>query len=246
MTRADLNKEPAQVAAMFDQVSTHCDRTNAVLSVGSAALWRLATTKAVNPRSGERILDIAAGTGTSSAALTRTGAHVVAADFSSGMIEVGRSRNADNPNLEFVQADATALPFPYGDFDLVGCARVLHHVRRPELVVSELARVTRPGGRILLVDQLGDVDPIRSLELDRFERVRDPTHARLLPDADIRGYLDANDLTVVANKVVLEHRDMETYLDIVGLEGEARERVARMAPESYDVELGWYVAIKRG
>ena len=123
---------------------------------------------------------------------------------------------------------------------------MLHHVRRPELVVSELARVTRPGGRILVVDQLGDVDPIRSLELDRFERVRDPTHSRLLPDADIRGYLDANDLTVVANEVVHEHRDMETYLDLVELEGAARERVARMAPESYDVELGWYVAVKQG
>ena len=123
---------------------------------------------------------------------------------------------------------------------------MLHHVRRPELVVSELARVTRPGGRILVIDQLGDVDPIRSMELDRFERVRDPTHSRLLPDADIRGYLDANDLTVVANTIAPEHRDVETYLDIVGLEGEARERVARMAPESYDVELGWYVAVKHG
>ena len=133
---------------------------------------------------------------------------------------------------------ATALPFPYGDFDLVGCLRVLHHVRRPELVVSELARVARPGGRILLADQLGDVDPIRSLELDRFERVRDPTHTRLLPDADIRGYLDANDLTVVANEVVREHRDVQQYLDLVGLEGEARERVARMAPPVYDVEIG--------
>jgi hypothetical protein len=74
---------------MFDQVSTHYDRTNALLSVGNAALWRMAATRAVNPQQGERILDIAAGTGTSSAALTRTGAHVVAADFSAGMIEVG-------------------------------------------------------------------------------------------------------------------------------------------------------------
>ena len=137
------------------------------------------------------------------------------------------------------------LPFPYGDFDLVGCLRVLHHVPRPELVVAELARVTRPAGRILLADQLGDVDPMRSLELDRFERARDPSHTRLLPDADIRGYLEANDLTVTANEVVRERRDMEEYLDLVGLEGEERERVARMAPASYDVELGWYVAHKR-
>ena len=58
------------------------------------------------------------------------------------------------------------------------------------------------------------------------------------------GYLDANDLTVVANDVVREHRDMEQYLDLVGLAGEERERVARMAPSSYDVDLGWYVAQK--
>ena len=193
---------------------------------------------------GAHWLDVGCGTGALAYVLAEHVREVVGVDEREAFIEA--ARGSAPPGCTFVVADATALPFPYGDFDLVGCARVLHHVRRPELVVSELARVTRPGGRILLVDQLGDVDPIRSLELDRFERVRDPTHARLLPDADIRGYLDANDLTVVANKVVLEHRDMETYLDIVGLEGEARERVARMAPESYDVELGWYVAIKHG
>ena len=144
----------------------------------------------------------------------------------------------------FVVGDAEALDFPYGDFDLVGCLRVLHHVRRPELVVSELARVTQPGGRILLVDQLGDVDPIRSLELDRFERARDPSHTRLLPDADIRGFLEANDLVATANEVVREVRDMERYLDLVGLVGEERARIARMAPAAYEVEVGWYVAHK--
>jgi SAM-dependent methyltransferase len=121
---------------------------------------------------------------------------------------------------------------------------VLHHVRRPELVVGEIARVTRPGGRILLADQLGDVDPIRSIELDRFEQARDATHTRLLPDADIRGYLDANDLVVTANEIVEERRDMAQYLDLAGLEGEVRERVARMAPAVYEVEVGWYVARK--
>ena len=192
----------------------------------------------------ERALDVGCGTGALAYVLAEHVREVVGVDESEAFVEAAR-RNAP-PGCTFAVADATALPFPYGDFDLVGCVRVLHHVRRPELVVSELARVARPGGRILLVDQLGDVDPIRSLELDRFERARDPTHTRLLPDADIRGYLDANDLTVVANTVVSEHRDMATYLDLVGLEGEARERVARMAPESYDVELGWYLAVKHG
>jgi hypothetical protein len=110
--------------------------------------------------------------------------------------------------------------------------------------VAEIARVTRPGGRILIADQLGDVDPIRSLELDRFERARDPSHTRLLPDADIRGYLDANDLVVTANEIVKERREMTTYLALAGLEGEELERLARMAPPVVEVEIGWYVARK--
>ena len=96
--------------------------------------------------------------------------------------------------------------------------RVLHHARRPELVVSELARVTRPGGRILVVDQLGFVDPVVSAETDRFEKARDPSHTRLLPDQDIRFLLDVNDLDVLTNEITHEQRDLERYLDLVGLD----------------------------
>ncbi|WP_104194621.1 bifunctional demethylmenaquinone methyltransferase/2-methoxy-6-polyprenyl-1,4-benzoquinol methylase UbiE [Cryobacterium sp. M25] len=152
MSRADLNKQPEQVAAMFDQVSTHYDRTNAVLSVGNAALWRMAATRAVNPRRGERILDIAAGTGTSSVALTKTGAHVVAADFSEGMIAVGRSRHADNPQVEFVQADATALPFADNEFDAVTISFGLRNVVEPKKALAEFYRVTKPGGRVVICE----------------------------------------------------------------------------------------------
>ena len=193
-------------------------------------------------RGDERALDVGCGTGALAHVLAPLVGEVVGVDSSEEYLAAARE---DAPaGCTFVRGDAEALPFPYGDFDLVGCLRVLHHVPRPELVVSELARVTRPGGRILLADQLGDVDPMRSLELDRFERARDPSHTRLLPDADIRGYLDANDLVVTANEIVEERRDMETYLDLVGLEGEERERLARMAPPVYDVEIGWYVARK--
>ncbi len=192
----------------------------------------------------ERALDVGCGTGALAYAFAPHVGEVVGVDRSEDYLAAAREHAP--PRCTFVVGDATALPFPYGDFDLVGCLRVLHHVQRPELVVSELARVTRPGGRILVADQLGDVDPIRSRELDRFERARDPSHTRLLPDADIRGYLDANDLVVTTNEIVHEHRDMDEYLDLVGLEGEERERVARMAPPSYAVELGWYVAHKQG
>jgi len=137
---------------MFDLVSTHYDRTNALLSVGNASLWRVATTRAVNPQPGERILDIAAGTGTSSVALAHTGAHVVAADFSEGMITVGRERHADNPNVEFVQADATALPFKDGEFDAVTISFGLRNVVEPKKALAEFYRVTKPGGRVVICE----------------------------------------------------------------------------------------------
>lgn len=191
----------------------------------------------------ERVLDAGCGTGALARALAPLVGEVVGVDPDERFLE--GARRAAPPNCTFVSGDAEALPFEYGSFDLSGCLRVLHHVRRPELVVSELARVTRQGGRVLIVDQLGHVDPMRSLEFDRFERVRDPTHARLLPDADIRQFLEANDLTVVRNEVVRELRDVERYLDVAGLEGDERERVRRAAPAAeYEIELGWYLARK--
>lgn len=193
-------------------------------------------------RGDERALDVGCGTGALAYALAPHVGEVIGVDASEEYVDAAR-RNAPG-NCTFELGDAAALSFPYGAFDLVGCLRVLHHLRRPELVVSELARVTRPGGRILLVDQLGDVDPLRSLELDRFERARDPSHTRLLPDADVRGFLEANDLVVSANEIVRERRDMSRYLDLVGLEGAERDRVARLAPAVSEVEVGWYVARK--
>lgn len=192
----------------------------------------------------ERALDAGCGTGALAYALAPRVAEVIGVDPSPAFLEAAR-RGAP-PNCTFIEADATALPFDYGAFDLSGCLRVLHHVRRPELVVSELARVTRPGGRILVVDQLGHVDPTVSIELDRFERAREPSHQRLLPDGDIRYLLDANDLVVVFNEIVHEQRDVERFLDLAGLEGDERERVRRMAPAPvYEIDVGWYVAQKR-
>ena len=193
----------------------------------------------------ERALDAGCGAGALALALAPLVAEVVGVDRSPALLAA--ARELAPPNCSFVEGDVTALPFEYGSFDLVGCARVLHHVRRPELVVSELARVTRPGGRILVVDQLGSIDPLASMELDRFERARDPSHTRLLPDGDIRALLEANDLVVLVNQVTREQRDVERYLDLVGAEGERRERLRHLAPAPvYEVEVGWYVARKLG
>jgi ubiquinone/menaquinone biosynthesis C-methylase UbiE len=203
-------------------------------------------TRQLPPLAGdERVLDAGCGTGALACALAPHVAEVVGVDSDERYVEAARSTCPEN--CTFLVGDVVALPFGYGEFDLAGSLRVLHHVRRPELVVSELARVTRPGGIVLVVDQLGAVDPMVSLELDRFERTRDPSHQRLLPDADVRGFLDANDLVVLSNEIVREVRDMERYLDLVGLEGEERERMHRLAPAGVrEIEVGWYVARKRG
>jgi len=134
---------------MFDGVARHYDRTNAVLSAGNAALWRAATVRAVDPQPGERILDVAAGTGTSSVALQRNGARVVAVDFSPGMIAEGRRKHK---NVEFIEADAEKLPFGDNEFDAATISFGLRNVANPKVALGELYRVLKPGGRLVICE----------------------------------------------------------------------------------------------
>jgi demethylmenaquinone methyltransferase / 2-methoxy-6-polyprenyl-1,4-benzoquinol methylase len=150
--RADLGKDPSRVSGMFDKVAPAYDRTNAVLSLGNDQLWRAATTRAVAPKRWQRILDLAAGTGASAVALARSGADVVAADFSPGMIAEGRRRYNGVPNLTFVEADATALPFADDEFDAVTMSFGLRNVNEPRTAIAELLRVTKPGGKLVICE----------------------------------------------------------------------------------------------
>jgi ubiquinone/menaquinone biosynthesis C-methylase UbiE len=200
----------------------------------------------LGPFTGSEVaLDSGCGTGALAFALAPHVSEVVAADARAEYLEAART--IAPANVRFVEGDATALPFGYGAFDIAGCLRVLHHVHRPELAVSELARVTRPGGRLFIADQLGSVDPLRSLEMDRFERRRDPSHERLLPDGDIRGYLDANDLVLLSSEVTRERVDIEQRLELSRIPEDERERLRGLAPAPvYEIEVGWYVARKPG
>ena len=114
-------------------------------------------------------------------------------------------------------------------FDLAGTLRTLHHVR-PELVLAELARVARPGGRVLVVDQLAPVDPLEAYPVDRFERARDPSHARLLPEIDLRQLFEANGLVLLRSRHREERRELGAYLDLAGCEGRrgSRRAVSRL------------------
>ncbi|POX68558.1 bifunctional demethylmenaquinone methyltransferase/2-methoxy-6-polyprenyl-1,4-benzoquinol methylase [Microbacterium sp. Ru50] len=141
---------------MFDQVAGAYDRTNDVLSLGQDRLWRIAATRAIDPKPEERILDLAAGTGASSVSLARSGAEVVAADFSPGMIAEGVRRYGPQapgggiPNLSFVEADATNLPFGDAEFDVVTISFGLRNVNEPKKALAEMLRVAKPGGRLLI------------------------------------------------------------------------------------------------
>ena len=147
MTRADLDKDPHAVAAMFDGVARRYDLTNTVLTAGQDRRWRRLARQALGPRPGERVLDLAAGTAVSTVELARTGAWCVAADFSLGMLVAGAGRAVPK-----VAADALALPFADGVFDAVTISFGLRNVVDPDRALAELARVTRPGGRLVVCE----------------------------------------------------------------------------------------------
>lgn len=149
MQRASLDKQPGEVASMFDDVAKKYDITNDVLSLGQARLWRRAVRKAVQAQSGERILDIAAGTGTSSEPFADADIDVVPADFSIGMLREGRRRRPDMP---FTAADALHLPFADDSFDVVTMSFGLRNVADVSGALIEFSRVTKPGGRLVICE----------------------------------------------------------------------------------------------
>ncbi|MEU2428626.1 MULTISPECIES: demethylmenaquinone methyltransferase [unclassified Streptomyces] len=149
MTRASLDKQPHEVASMFDGVAANYDLTNDVLSLGQDRRWRNEVAKAVGARPAEKVLDLAAGTGTSSLPFTRTGAYVVPCDFSLGMLREGKKRH---PWLPLTAGDATKLPFRDNVFDAVTISFGLRNVQDTDGALRELHRVTRPGGRVVICE----------------------------------------------------------------------------------------------
>ena len=151
MSRASLDKDPRDVAAMFDDVASKYDVTNDVLSLGQDRLWRRAVVAACEAVPGQVVLDIAAGTGTSSEPFAYSGVDVVPADFSLGMLRVGHQRRSD---LGFTAADAMHLPFADESFDVVTMSFGLRNVADPDAALREFLRVTKPGGRLVICEFL--------------------------------------------------------------------------------------------
>jgi SAM-dependent methyltransferase len=198
----------------------------------------------VLPVGDERTLDVGTGAGALAFALAPFVREVVGVDRVPELLALAEERAVVHGNVSFVEGDAAHLPFGDASFDLTGTLRTLHHVPRPELVLAEMVRVTRPGGRMLVVDQIAPVDPLAAIAVDRFERARDASHTRLLPEIDLRQLFEANGLVLVRDRHVVERRPLEAYLDLADCTGEDRERAIGLAPEgpaAYTATLGWYL-----
>lgn len=201
----------------------------------------------VAPRGDERALDVGTGAGALALALAPLVREVVGIDPVPELLVLARERAGGLPNVELVEGDGTQLPFADGSFDLAGTMRTLHHVEEPKRVVAELARVTRPGGRVLVIDQLAPSDPARAAALHAFECARDPSHTRLLSARELGALLSANGLEPVRESVEEQHRELGAYLDLAGCEGEARASAEELAAAA-DAEratVGWFL-LERG
>lgn len=147
MSRASLDKNPTEVAAMFDDVAQGYDRANSFMTFGFDRRWRITTGKVLNAQPGERVLDLAAGTGVSTVEFGTRGAWCVAADFSLGMLRSGKHRG-----VPMVAADALHLPFADDSFDAATISFGLRNFVDPRAALAEIARVVRPGGRLVVCE----------------------------------------------------------------------------------------------
>ena len=187
MSRASLEKEPHEVAAMFDGVARHYDRTNTVLSFGQDRSWRRATRRALALQPGERCLDLAAGTGVSTEELARSGATVVGLDLSLGMLHVG---HRVRPAVPLLAGDALALPFGDGAFDAVTISFGLRNIVDTAGALREMARVTRPGGRLVVCEFSAPVNAaFRRVYLEYLMRALPAVARRVSSNPDAYVYL---------------------------------------------------------
>jgi ubiquinone/menaquinone biosynthesis C-methylase UbiE len=196
----------------------------------------------VEPSGAERVLDVGAGTGGFAFAVAPLVREVVAVVAAAEVAAAGRAGAEDFSNVTFQEADPTRLPFDDESFDLAAAVLTLHHVARPELAVHELVRVTGFRGQVLIADVIAPIDPLAAFELDRFERTRDPSHTRFLPDVDIRSLLDANGLVLRRSQMRQETREAVDHLDLIATGDPDRERALALAPTGYAATVGWYLA----
>lgn len=185
--RAELDKKPHEVAAMFDGVASRYDLANDVLSLGQDRRWRKAVLKAIDPAPGDRVLDLAAGTGTSSEPFDAAGAEVIPCDFSTGMLAVGKKRR---PDLPFAAGDATKLPFADDTFDAVTISFGLRNVVDTSAGLAEMLRVAKPGGRLVVCEfSQPTFGPFRTVYTEYLMKALPPIARKVSSNPDAYVYL---------------------------------------------------------
>jgi ubiquinone/menaquinone biosynthesis C-methylase UbiE len=229
------------VSSSTERFARTAERVAALQDSRAAQLAQLVR-EFVAPRGDERVLDVGTGAGALALALAPLVREVVGLDPVPELLELARARA--RPNTEFLEGDGAALPFPDGSFDLAGTLRTLHHVTEPECVVAELVRVTRPGGCVLVVDQLAPDDSAQAAVLHEFETARDPSHARLLTNKELRELFAANGLSLHRDRHEDERRELSAYLDLAATEGDRRARAEALGaadPRVLVTGVGWYL-----
>jgi demethylmenaquinone methyltransferase/2-methoxy-6-polyprenyl-1,4-benzoquinol methylase len=187
VTRANLDKQPHEVAAMFDDVAAKYDLTNEVLSLGQARFWRRAVADAVEAGPGQLVLDLGAGTGTSSLPFAAAGADVVPCDFSIGMLAEGKRRH---PELQLTAGDATRLPFADDSFDAVTISFALRNVHETEAALAEMLRVTKPGGKVVICEfSTPTWSPFRTVYTEYLMRALPPVATKVSSNPEAYVYL---------------------------------------------------------
>nr|WP_269439135.1 demethylmenaquinone methyltransferase [Arthrobacter sp. zg-Y820] len=182
-----MDKRPDEVAAMFDDVAPNYDIVNDVLSLGQTRRWRRIVVDAVGAAPGQRVLDLAAGTGTSSEPYADAGINVVACDFSLGMLKVGKRRR---PDIDFVAGDATNLPFEDNSFDASTISFGLRNVNEPKKALAEMLRVTKPGGRLVIAEFSSPTQPAwRTIYTEYLMRALPPIARVVASNPDAYVYL---------------------------------------------------------
>ncbi len=187
VNRASLEKRPEEMAAMFDDVAPKYDIVNDILSMGQTRRWRRVVVNAVGAAPGQRVLDLAAGTGTSSEPFADAGVDVVACDFSVGMLKVGKRRR---PDIDFIAGDATNLPFADNSFDAATISFGLRNVVDPKKALREMLRVTKPGGTLVVAEfSHPTFSPFRTVYTEYLMRALPPIAKKVASNPDAYVYL---------------------------------------------------------